>query len=202
MDRPKLTPQHQRLKALVGDFSSKEIIHPMEGMPEGGKASSTTHSVLALDGFALIQDYQQKMHGKIMFRGHAVLRYDPASKHYEMHWFDSMGGPASVFHGDFKQSALTLLGEDNQGRPMRLIYDLHPGGGYAFEVQMRDAAKHWQSVMEGDVVARKAARKKAAAKKPVAKKAAARPGDSRRKSTRAPASRRPNGRATRARSRV
>lgn len=165
MEMPKLTPQHTRLKALAGEFVSKETIHPMDGMPKGAEAASVTHSKMGLDGFALIQDYEQKIDGKIVFRGHGVMRYDTRSKKYELHWFDNMAGPVSVMRGDFKDNHLMLSGKDYDGRPMRLMYDLHKGGGYYFEVQMRNAARQWATVMEGDVVARGAQRKKTAARK-------------------------------------
>jgi len=137
---------------MAGDYVTREIIHPFPGMPNGGKATSKTRSRMALNDFALLQDYEQKMHGRIMFRGHGILRYDLARKQYEMHWFDSLGGPDNVLKGDFDGKRLTLSGKDRDGQKIRLLYDLHRDGGYYFEMQMSPNGRRWETIMEGDVV--------------------------------------------------
>ena len=62
-----------------------------------GAATGRVRNRLALDGFAVVQDYEQERDGGIHFRGHGVFRWDPEERSYTLHWFDSLGLPPANF---------------------------------------------------------------------------------------------------------
>ena len=76
-------------------------MHPSQWDPKGGIAIGRTKSRLALNGFALISDYEQERDGVITFTGHGVLSFEPTKELYALHWFDCMGSPPEVFLGRF-----------------------------------------------------------------------------------------------------
>jgi hypothetical protein len=60
MEMPKPTPGHLRLKKLEGHWEGEETMHPSQWDPKGGTATGRTQGRLALNGFALISDYDQE----------------------------------------------------------------------------------------------------------------------------------------------
>ena len=54
-----ITEKHRKLEIMVGSWEGEEIIHPSPFSPEGGKAYGRSTNRLALDGLAVIHDYQQ-----------------------------------------------------------------------------------------------------------------------------------------------
>jgi len=85
MEMPQPTAAHHRLEKLVGRWSGEERIHPSPFDPAGGIAVARAENRLALDGFAVVQDYEQERNGKISFRGHGVLRWEAHQQCYEMY---------------------------------------------------------------------------------------------------------------------
>ena len=71
---PKLTQAHEKLKTLVGTWRGSETIHPSPFDAKGGEATGIVNNRLALDGFAVIQDYEQQRGGRTNFRGHGIFR--------------------------------------------------------------------------------------------------------------------------------
>ena len=65
-------------------------------------------SRVALNGFALINDYEQERDGKISFSGHGVFTYDPKEDSYMLVWVDCMGAPPEIFKGQFEGDVLKL----------------------------------------------------------------------------------------------
>ena len=100
MQMPQPNEAHRRLERFVGDWVGKERIHPSPFDPQGGEAIGHVHNRAALDGFVVVQDYEQERGGKVNFRGHGVFSWDAAGQCYAMHWWDSASGVPSTFRGD------------------------------------------------------------------------------------------------------
>jgi superfamily I DNA/RNA helicase len=56
---PKVTEAHRRLERLVGAWSGEERLYPSPFDPLGGAATGRVRNQLALDGFAVVQDYER-----------------------------------------------------------------------------------------------------------------------------------------------
>ena len=148
MEMPKPTAAHRRLDKLVGRWAGEEKIHPSPFDPNGGTAMARLENRPALDGFAVVQDYEQEKNGKSNFRGHGVLRYEATQQCYEMYWFDSMGMAPNVFRGNFDGEVLTLACKDSQGHS-RAIFDLSQKGQYKFRMEISPDGSQWFPFMEG-----------------------------------------------------
>ena len=107
MPSMKPSPEMRKLvKALLGNYTTKETHDPGPFMPTGGTGTGQSTFTLGPGGNSVIQTYQSKsgpMGGK--FRGHGVVWYDPKAGGYKSVWCDSMspmcevGGP-SKWEGD------------------------------------------------------------------------------------------------------
>jgi hypothetical protein len=136
-------------------------------MPDGGEAKSKTSSRLALDGFAIIQDYEQKVDGNPPYRGHGVLHYNADAKQYEMYWFDNMDSPVTVLRGKFEGDVLTLSGPTRDGQ-MRVVYDLKKPEHVHVKTQSSEDGRTWRTLMEADNIVKKAAKPARSAARPAA----------------------------------
>jgi len=148
MEMPKPTTAHRQLEKLVGRWAGEERVHPSPFDPEGGMAIARLENRLALDGFAVVQDYEQERDGKINFRGHGVLRWDATQQCCEMYWFDSMGMPPSIFRGNFDGEILTLACKDQHGHS-RATFDLSKKTQYAFRMEVSPDGNQWFPFLEG-----------------------------------------------------
>lgn len=151
MDMPKPAPEQLRLHALAGTWSGQERMHPSPWDPHGGAADGVAVNRVALDGFAVVQDYVQKRGGQVSFSGVAVMTWDAAAQEYQMHWWDSMGGPVNVFRGQWTGEALSLKCEGPQGvnRCTYQLADLR-AGRYSFRMEVSPDGKQWFPFMEGE----------------------------------------------------
>jgi hypothetical protein len=102
----------------------------------------------SLDGFAVVQDYEQERHGSVTFRGHGVFWWDPAAQSYVLTWFDSMGLAPNEFRGRLEADVLTLTSQGPQGLS-RAVFDLSDHGRYGFRMEVSGDGKEWQPLMEG-----------------------------------------------------
>jgi hypothetical protein len=134
--------------SLAGSWRGQERIHPSPMAPAGGTAVGRVKNVSALDGFAVIQDYEQERGGRVNLRGHGIFRFDPAHDRYVLHWFDSFGGPPAEFHGRFEGETLTVIHEGSQGR-VRASWDLSEAGRYAYHMEVSPDGRTWTPFMEG-----------------------------------------------------
>lgn len=148
MEMPKPTDAHRKLEKLVGRWNGEERIHPSPFDPKGGTASARLDNRLALDGFAVVQDYEQERNGKVNFRGHCVFRWEASQQCYEMHWFDSTGMVPSVFRGNFDGDVLTVTSKNPQGHS-RAIFDFSKKGHYTFRMDVSQDGQQWFPFMEG-----------------------------------------------------
>ncbi len=148
METPKLAPGHLRLEALAGHWEGEETMHPSQWLPEGGKATGRTRSRLALNGFALITDYEQERDGVITFAGHGVWSFNPQDERYTLHWFDNMGSPPEVFVGRFDGDVLTVA-HGGSGMQARLTYDFTDPPHLRSKMEMSQDGATWNTVFDG-----------------------------------------------------
>ncbi len=147
MEMPKPGPGHLRLERLAGQWEGEETMHPSPWDPKGGVALGRTKSRVALNGFALIGDYEQERDGVITFTGHSVMTYDPKEDLYSLYWFDCMGSPPEVFTGRFDGDVLTV-GHGDPGMHARFTYDLSQPRQMATKMEMSEDGSAWKTLFE------------------------------------------------------
>lgn len=152
MEMPKLTAFHRKLERLAGRWEGTETMFPSHWDPKGGTAQGVNDSRLALGGFAMINDYEQRRDGKVTFSGHGVMTYQPSESCYVLFWFDSLGSPPEVFKGNFEGDVLTVA----HGGQMhvRLTYDLSRKGILGSSMEMSQDGKAWNKLFECDYARR------------------------------------------------
>ena len=148
MDMPKPTAGHARLDLLAGRWEGEDTMLPSQWDPKGGTAIARTDSRIALNGFALISDYEQERDGVIAFAGHGVMTFDPASELYSLHWFDVMGTPPELFQGRFEDNRLTLA-HGGPGMHARLTYDLTESPVLRTGMEMSEDGVTWMTLFTG-----------------------------------------------------
>ena len=82
MGMPKLTPGHARFEKFVGDWTGTENMLPSHWDPDGLVAGGRNACRLSLNGFAIMNVYEQRRGGEVTFTGHGVLTYDFSRKDY------------------------------------------------------------------------------------------------------------------------
>jgi hypothetical protein len=142
MKMPKPTKFHQKLEALVGDWSGDETIHPMP-WDAGGPAKGSYKVRTDLDGFAIVQDYVQRRRGKVSYRGHGVMGFDAGSKSYLWHWSDTMGGvPREASRGEWKGNTLSFQHVGEKGHS-RYTYTFRRDGTVDFSIESSQDGRSW-----------------------------------------------------------
>ena len=148
MEMPKPTDAHRKLEKLIGYWIGEEHIHPSPSVPKGGTAIGRVHNRLAIDGFIVVQDYEQEQNGSTNLRGHGVFSWDPTQQCYALHWFDSMGMRPSVFHGDFLENVLTLISKEKHGLS-RALFSFLDDRTYNFRMDVSKDGSHWYPIIDG-----------------------------------------------------
>jgi hypothetical protein len=151
MEMPILTPEHRKLEKIAGQWEGEETMYPSPWDPAGGKATGRIKSRIALNGFALINDYEQERAGKVTFSGHGVFTYDPKEKLYSLTWFDCMGVKAEVFKGQFDGDVLRLA-HGGPGMHVRLTYDLSEAGQLSTSMEMAQDGVNWARLFDARLV--------------------------------------------------
>ena len=149
MNMPKPGDAHKRLGALVGSWSGSETLQPAPWDPVGGTANARVTNRSILDGFGVVQEYEQERGGKVNFRGHGVFWYDDQKKEYVMTWWDSMVGRPGEYRGQFNGSVLELSSPMPQGGHSRTKFDLTKPDRYGFVMEISPDGSQWQTAMEG-----------------------------------------------------
>ncbi|OGO48603.1 MAG: hypothetical protein A2Z30_08485 [Chloroflexi bacterium RBG_16_64_43] len=148
MEMPVPSPAHRALEALEGSWIGQEKIHPSPFVPAGAVAIGRVVNRTALDGFAVVQDYEQETNGKVNFRGHGVFRYDLERATYVLHWFDSFGLPPSEYKGTFDERMLRLTAITPQGHA-RATLDFSHKGHYHYTLEVSPDGEEWFASIEG-----------------------------------------------------
>jgi hypothetical protein len=123
-------------------------MHPSPWDPTGGVAIGRVRNVSALDGFVVVQDYEQERDGQVTFRGHGVFWWDSTAQTYVLHWFDSMGQPPNEFRGAFEGDVLTLVSHTSLGQA-RATWDYSQPGRCVHLFEVSGDGVQWQPFMEG-----------------------------------------------------
>jgi len=148
MSMPQPTGHHAKLERLTGRWEGTETMYPSPWDPKGGTATGRNDSRVALDGFAVVTDYEQERDGAITFRGHGVMTWDPKDECYTLHWFDSLGSPPEVFRGNFDGDVLTV--SHGGAMHVRLTYDFSNDGIMRSGMQMSPDGRDWATLFECD----------------------------------------------------
>jgi hypothetical protein len=149
MDMPRPTAAHERLHVLVGEWFGHETLSPSPWGP-GGEALGRSTCRLAMDGFFVVQDYEEEKDGKVVFRGHGVYGYDAQADQYAWYWVDSMGSvPAAPSRGSWEGDVLTFRSKGPHGEG-RYTFRFEGDRTYHFRIDNSfDGGKTFQMLMEG-----------------------------------------------------
>jgi hypothetical protein len=149
MDMPKLAAAHVRLNKLIGNWTAEETLWPSPWLPEGGVAIGRVANRLALDGFAVVQDYEQERNGVVNLRGLAIVRWDDGEQCYVFSWYDSLGMPPNDFKGNFVDDILTVTNQSAQGYT-RATFDFRDEGVYHYRMEVSPDGANWFPFITGD----------------------------------------------------
>jgi len=148
MEMPKPSPGHVRLEKLAGHWEGEETMYPSQWDPEGGVAIGRTKCRIALNGFALIGEYEQERNGVTTFSGHCVYTFAPKEGLYSLHWFDCLGTPPELFTGRFDGDVLTVS-HGGPGMHARLTYDISDAQHLASKMEMSEDGTNWRTLFDG-----------------------------------------------------
>ena len=127
-DFTKLTapgPEHDYLKALVGDWDADVKIFNPDGSLQGN-SKGAMHCEMILGGRFLQQNYSGEMdmgEQKIAFKGMGLAGYDNAKKKYTNFWIDEMSTGTMFTEGTADGKTITLEGSQTDpmsGKPMKV----------------------------------------------------------------------------------
>jgi hypothetical protein len=149
MRLPQPGEAHARLRTLVGRWQGRETLQPAPWDPAGGTATAVVDNRVVLDGFAVVQDYQQSRDHSPTFAGHAVLWWDPAADQHVMTWFDAMSGTPTEYRGGFDGDVLTLTSTAARGGYSRCTFDCRTPDRYGFMLEVSADGQTWTPAMEG-----------------------------------------------------
>ena len=147
MEMPRPGAPQQQIAKLAGTWSGDEKLFPSPWDAKGGMARGKVTNRVALDGWVVVQDYEQTRDGKVSFKGHGVFSFDPAKSVTVMTWYDSMAGGPFAYSGTWKGDVLTLTGASGGGQG-RCTFDLS-GGTYKFSMDASQDGKQWAPFMSG-----------------------------------------------------
>lgn len=148
-EMPKPTPEHRKIEQLAGLWTCQEKMYPSPWDPKGGTATGHIKNRVALGGFAVTGDYEQKRGGQTTFEGHSVFTYDTNEKCYLLYWWDSMGMGADIFRGNFEGSKLVMTSQNAMGHS-RMTYEFSTPGKYRSKMEMSQDGQSWNLLFESD----------------------------------------------------
>ncbi|MFD8494044.1 DUF1579 family protein [Amycolatopsis sp. NPDC059657] len=115
MDMPQLSDGHRALTALIGTWTGEEELAASAWAP-ASTAVATVRYRLALNGFAVIQEYEQRRADGGGLLGHNVFTVDPATGDTLWYGFDSYGfPPMSPGRGGWDNGTLVLEKRTERG---------------------------------------------------------------------------------------
>ncbi|HEY3290140.1 MAG TPA: DUF1579 family protein [Anaerolineae bacterium] len=148
MEMPRPLPEQQALAIRAGDWVGKEHVHPSPFDIAGGPAIGRTRNKLALDGFAILHDYEQERNGAVHFRAHGIFHWDSLAHQYVLYWFDSFGMPPSMFRGTLQSGVLLLTCPQGTGFS-RVMFDFSRAGTYQYRLEVSVDGREWSTFTDG-----------------------------------------------------
>jgi len=117
-----LSPGHQRLQALVGEWRGEETMSATQWAP-AGTATSEVVAEAEFGGLFVSQHHRQTRDGRVSFETHNMLGFDPSDGSFKLWQFDSMGFvPPSPASGAWDGNTLTLTRSSPRGARVRLTF--------------------------------------------------------------------------------
>jgi hypothetical protein len=148
MEMPQPSETHKNLARLAGDWSGEEKIFPSQWSPEGASAEAVHVARVSLNGFVVVEDYEQKSGGETTFSGHGVWTVDSESGDCLLYWFDCLGTGMELFCGSWEGDVMTLLSHGPSGH-FRLTYDLTDPEIIRTGMETSHDGEQWTPMMEG-----------------------------------------------------
>jgi hypothetical protein len=108
-EAPKPGPEHEKLKAMVGDWDATVKFG-------GGESKGKATWKLDFGGFYLIEDFEGDF-GGMKFKGHGQTGYCPLKKTYLSTWIDNMSPSPMLMTGQFDKEGKTFT-EEGEGPGM------------------------------------------------------------------------------------
>lgn len=149
MEMPHPSPEQENLSIIAGDWLGQEHIHPSPFDPVGGPAVGRVRNRVALDGFAIIHDYEQERNGIVNFQGHGIFRWDGDEECYILYWFDSLGQRPVEYRGGLHNGVLSLTAPQGQGFS-RAVFDFSDEKRYHYRQEVSPDGDQWFVFMEGE----------------------------------------------------
>jgi hypothetical protein len=103
---------------------------------------------VSLNGFVVVEDYEQKSGGETTFSGHGAWTVDPDSGDCLLYWFDCLGMGMEPFCGSWEGVVMTLLSHVPGGH-FRLTYDLTAPEILRTGMETFHDGEQWSPMMEG-----------------------------------------------------
>ena len=142
MKMPTPSAGHRKLEKIAGRWEGEEKMYPSPWDQNGGTAIGRISSRVALNGFALINDYDQERDGEITFTDHGVFTDDSKEDSYTLVWVDCMGAPPEIFKGKFEGDVLKLA-HGGPGMHVRLTYNVSEPDCLTTSMEMSQDGQTW-----------------------------------------------------------
>jgi hypothetical protein len=138
MMMPSVSEQQRKLTELFsGTWRGEETLYPSDWDPKGGPAFGTWIVRAAVDGFAVLVDYDEERDGKIVYRGHGIHGWDAKENTFFCYWFDNIGVmPTQAIRATLDGNRYSYESEVPTGR-MRMTYDF-TGDKLEFRIDRND----------------------------------------------------------------
>ena len=144
-----ITPGHEKLLALVGDWTGEE--HVIESRwQRGGIARGLITTRAILGGFYVEQSYVQVRDGKTSFEGRGVFGYDTDDRLYKLYWYDSLGfQPPIPASGAWVGDMLAVVRPSLRGAA-RHIFSFDGPDRYTLRIEFSwEGGENWTEVLTG-----------------------------------------------------
>ncbi len=141
MEMPTPSAGHRKLEKIAGLWEGEEKMYPSPWDPKGGTATGRIKSRVAVDGFALINDYEQERDGEINLAATAcslIIR----RKTLHLSLGRLHGCAAGDFQGKLRRRILHLA-HGGPGMHVRLTYDLSEPGYLCTSMEMSQDGNTW-----------------------------------------------------------
>ena len=138
----------EKLAAFVGKWKGDVEVSATPLNSNGGMNFSTVVGRFALENRFVFVDEVMELGGKVTFRSHKVLGFDPRLRLYTLHFFDSNGAnPPTRAEGSWEEDTLTLEQQTPFGR-VRYVYAFS-GEGFEHRTEVSEDGTEWSGFMRG-----------------------------------------------------